>query len=69
MIAKNLNGNMNREREDDFKSKLVNDVFGKDSNGLRVPMDKVMMLIWQFRDDPSVVKFMAQFVTKVNENI
>jgi len=27
-------------------------------------MDKVMMLIWQFRDDPSVVQFMAQFVTK-----
>jgi phosphatidylinositol 4-kinase len=27
-------------------------------------MDKVMMLIWQFRDDASVVQFMAQFVTK-----
>ena len=27
-------------------------------------MDKVMMLIWQFRDDPSVVEFMAQFVTR-----
>ena len=52
-------------REDEFKSKLVNDVFGKDS-GLRVPMDKVMMLIWQFRDDPGVVKFMAQFVAKVS---
>ncbi len=23
-----------------------------------------MMLIWQFRDDPSVVQFMAQFVTQ-----
>ena len=52
-------------REDEFKSKLVNDVFGRDS-GLRVPMDKVMMLIWQFRDDPGVVKFMAQFVAKVS---
>ena len=27
-------------------------------------MEKVMMLIWQFRDDPSVVQFMAQFVAK-----
>jgi hypothetical protein len=28
-------------------------------------MEKVMMLLWQFRDDPSVVQFMAQFVAKV----
>jgi phosphatidylinositol 4-kinase len=28
-------------------------------------MEKVVMLIWQFRDDPSVVQFMAQFVAKV----
>jgi len=49
--------------EDEFKSKLVADVFGADNKG-RVPMDKVMMLIWQFRDDPSVVNFMSQFVTK-----
>jgi hypothetical protein len=28
-------------------------------------MEKVMMLIWQFRDDPNVVQFMAQFVAKV----
>jgi phosphatidylinositol 4-kinase len=41
----------------------VADVFGKDNNG-RVPMDKVMMLIWQFRDDASVVQFMANFVTE-----
>lgn len=39
------------------------DVFGKDNKG-KVPMDKVMMLIWQFRDDPSVVSFMAHFVTE-----
>ena len=38
-------------------------MFGRESS--KVPMDKVMMLIWQFRDDPSVVQFMAQFVTKV----
>ena len=52
-------------REDEFKSKLVNDVFGKDS-GLRIPIEKIMLLIWQFRDDPGVVKFMAQFVAKVS---
>lgn len=46
-----------------FKLLLVNDVFGKENKG-RVPMDKVMMLIWQFRNDPDVVQFMAQFVTK-----
>jgi phosphatidylinositol 4-kinase len=44
-------------------SRLVADVFGKENKG-RVPMDKVMMLIWQFRDDPSVVNFMSMFVTK-----
>mmetsp|Transcript_33204 Transcript_33204/g.38670 ORF Transcript_33204/g.38670 Transcript_33204/m.38670 type:complete len:959 (+) Transcript_33204:114-2990(+) len=57
--------NVNEEirQQEIFKSRLVNDVFGKDNKG-RVPMDKVMMLIWQFRDDPSVVQFMAQFVTK-----
>lgn len=27
-------------------------------------MEKVAMLIWQFRDDPAVVQFMAQFVAK-----
>ena len=26
-----------------------------------------MMLLWQFRDDPSVVQFMAQFVAKVRK--
>jgi hypothetical protein len=31
-----------------------------------VPMDKVVMLIWQFRDDPTVVTFMARFVAKVS---
>ena len=41
---------------------LVNDVFASD----RVQMEKVMMLLWQFRDDPSVVQFMAQFVAKVS---
>jgi len=39
---------------------------GSDSTGdNKVPMEKVVMLIWQFRDDPSVVTFMARFVAKV----
>ena len=49
---------------EEFKNQLVHDVFGRDNKG-RVPMEKVVMLIWQFRDDPSVVQFMAQFVGKV----
>lgn len=46
----------------------MNDVFGSDNQG-KVPMEKVVMLIWQFRDDPNVVKFMAQFVAKVGTMI
>jgi hypothetical protein len=34
--------------------------------GDKVQMEKVVMLIWQFRDDPSVVTFMARFVAKVS---
>lgn len=51
-----------------FVLRLVADVLGQEdkSNGERsVPMDKVVMLIWQFRDDPTVVTFMAKFVSKV----
>ena len=43
---------------------LVDDVLGQNA-GDKVPMEKVVMLLWAFRDDPSVVKFMAQFVSKV----
>lgn len=43
---------------------LVDDVLGHNA-GDKVPMEKVVMLLWSFRDDPSVVKFMAQFVSKV----
>ena len=43
----------------------MHDVFGRDNKG-RVPMEKVTMLIWQFRNDPAVVHFMAQFVAKVS---
>jgi hypothetical protein len=47
---------------------LVDDVLGQ-SAGDKVQMEKVVMLIWQFRDDPSVVTFMARFVAKVSRNI
>lgn len=48
---------------EEFKASLVNDVFGQDTNG-KVQIDKVLLLIWQFRDDPIVVGFVAQFVAK-----
>jgi hypothetical protein len=51
-------------KHEEFKNQLVHDVFGRDNKG-RVPMEKVAMLIWQFRTDPAVVQFMAQFVAKV----
>mmetsp|Transcript_11664 Transcript_11664/g.23380 ORF Transcript_11664/g.23380 Transcript_11664/m.23380 type:complete len:1066 (+) Transcript_11664:258-3455(+) len=50
-------------KHEEFKNQLVHDVFGRDNKG-RVPMEKVTMLIWQFRDDPAVVQFMAQFVAR-----
>eukprot|EP00980_Cylindrotheca_fusiformis_P029020 scaffold22696_cov118-Cylindrotheca_fusiformis.AAC.14 len=46
-----------------FKARLISDVLGKDS-GDKVPIEKVVMIIWQFRDDPQVVKFMTRFVGK-----
>ena len=52
-------------KHEEFKNQLVHDVFGRDNRG-RVPMEKVTMLIWQFRDDPAVVQFMAQFVARVS---
>ena len=51
-----------------IESRLLNDVFSKDNEG-KVPMDKVMILIWLFRDDPSVVQFMAHFVAKVSDDL
>ena len=60
-----------RKKHEAFKSRLVDDVFGKESKlgskgGRTIPMEKVTMLIWQFRDDPAVVQFMAQFIAKVS---
>jgi len=42
---------------------LVEEVLGPNS-GDKVPMEKVVMIIWQFRDDPQVVTFMTRFVSK-----
>jgi len=55
------NATKKKDEDEAFKTSLVDDVFGKDSQG-RVQMEKVTMLIWQFRDDPDVVNFMARFV-------
>jgi hypothetical protein len=52
-------------KHEEFKNQLIHDVFGRDNKG-KVPMEKVAMLIWQFRDDPDVVQFMAKFVAKVS---
>jgi len=54
---------MSLEKEE-FKERLVDDVFGEDAADGKVQMDKVTMLIWAFRDDPRVVEFLAQFVSK-----
>lgn len=51
------------KKHEEFKERLVDDVFGKNAQG-KVEMEKVTMLIWQFRDDPRVVQFVAQFVAK-----
>ncbi len=46
--------------------RLVTEVLGKDSAEDKVPMEKIVMLIWQFRDDKNVAKFMTRFVAKVS---
>ena len=53
------------KKHEEFKNQLVHDVFARDNRG-RVPMEKVTMLIWQFRDSQEVVRFMAQFVATVS---
>jgi hypothetical protein len=46
--------------------RLISEVLGKDA-GDKVPSVMVVMIIWQFRDDPQVVKFMTRFVGKVRQ--
>jgi hypothetical protein len=50
--------------DEDFRKQLIDEVLGKDA-GDKVPMEKVVMIIWQYRDDPTVVRFMTRFVAKV----
>jgi hypothetical protein len=60
---RNMSSHLQAEHEA-FRKKLIDDVLG-DGASDRVPMEKVVMLIWQYRDDPQVVKFMTRFVAKV----
>jgi len=52
-----------RKEDEDFQKKLIDEVLGKDA-GDKVSMEKVVMIIWQFRDDKDVIKFMTRFVCK-----
>mmetsp|Transcript_4375 Transcript_4375/g.10930 ORF Transcript_4375/g.10930 Transcript_4375/m.10930 type:complete len:935 (-) Transcript_4375:2633-5437(-) len=51
------------KEQERFRAKMVEEVLGNDNNG-KVPMEKVVLIIWQYRDDPAVVKFMTRFVAK-----
>jgi hypothetical protein len=53
-----------QKEDEDFQKKLIDEVLGKDA-GDKVSMEKVVMIIWQFRDDKDVIKFMTRFVCKV----
>ena len=55
-----------KKEHDAFCKKLIDEVLGKDA-GDKVPMEKVMMIIWQFREDKDVIKFMTRFVSKVSK--
>jgi len=52
-----------KQEEEAFQKKLIDEVLGKEA-GDKVSMEKVMMIIWQFRDDKDVIKFMTRFVCK-----
>ena len=55
-----------KEEHEAFKARLIDEVLGEGAVASdKVPMEKVVMIIWQFRDDPQVVKFMTRFVAKV----
>ena len=55
-----------KKEHEAFCTKLIDEVLGKGGAGDgKIPMDKVMMIIWQFRDDKDVIKFMTRFVSKV----
>jgi hypothetical protein len=52
------------KEQESFRARMIDEVLGTDNNG-KVPMEKVVLIIWQYRDDPQVVKFMTRFVAKV----
>lgn len=54
------------QQKEAFQKKLIDEVLGKDA-GDKVSMEKVMMILWQFRDDKDVIKFMTRFVCKVGK--
>mmetsp|Transcript_86811 Transcript_86811/g.250779 ORF Transcript_86811/g.250779 Transcript_86811/m.250779 type:complete len:879 (-) Transcript_86811:1573-4209(-) len=54
---------VSKDEHEAFKQRLVEEVLGPNS-GNKVSMEKVVMIIWQFRDDPQVIKFMTRFVSK-----
>jgi hypothetical protein len=60
---RNMSSHLQPEHEA-FRKKLIDDVLGDQASD-RVPMEKVVMLIWQYRDDAQVVRFMTRFVAKV----
>jgi len=51
------------QAQEAFQKKLIDEVLGK-AAGDKVSMEKVMMIIWQFRDDKEIIKFMTRFVCK-----
>jgi hypothetical protein len=60
---RNMSNHLQAEHEA-FRRKLIDDVLGDQASD-RVPMEKVVMLIWQYREDAQVVRFMTRFVAKV----
>mmetsp|Transcript_6258 Transcript_6258/g.15485 ORF Transcript_6258/g.15485 Transcript_6258/m.15485 type:complete len:1206 (-) Transcript_6258:200-3817(-) len=58
-----MSGQMSNENDEAFKKKLIDEVLGKDA-GDKVSMEKIVMIIWQFRDDEDVITFMTRFVSK-----
>lgn len=50
--------------QESFRARMIDEVLGNNNNG-KVPMEKVVLIIWQFRDDPQVRNFMTRFVAKV----
>jgi hypothetical protein len=64
LVPKRNMSNHLQAEDEAFRKKLIDDVLGDQAND-RVPMEKVVMLIWQYREDAQVVRFMTRFVAKV----